>query len=83
MSARLSSYTILYQSFETFTTKILFIDKFFALQAEYEERFRALQLEMERRQGELREAQDTIKRLEDQLRETQVRPIYIKSIYLV
>ena len=29
-------------------------------------------MEMERRQGELKEAQDTIRRLEDQLRETQV-----------
>jgi len=41
------------------------------MQAEYEERFRSLQLEMERRQGELKEAQDTIRRLEDQLRETK------------
>jgi len=42
------------------------------MQAEYEERFRAMQAEMERRQGELQEAQETIKKLEDQLRETQV-----------
>ena len=42
------------------------------MQAEYEERFRAMQAEMERRQGELQEAQETIRKLEDQLRETQV-----------
>jgi len=42
------------------------------MQAEYEERFRAMQREMEQRQGELLSAQDTIKKLEDQLRETQV-----------
>jgi radixin len=42
------------------------------MQQEYEDRFRALQVEMERRQGELKEAQDTIRRLEDQLRETKV-----------
>jgi len=42
------------------------------MQAEYEERFRALQMEMERRQSELKDAQDTIRRLEDQLRETKV-----------
>jgi len=42
------------------------------MQAEYEERFRSMQQEMERRQSELLGAQDTIKKLEDQLRETQV-----------
>jgi len=42
------------------------------MQAEYEERFRSMQREMEQRQGELLSAQDTIKKLEDQLRETQV-----------
>merc|ERR1712142_405264 len=42
------------------------------MQAEYEERFRSMQQEMERRQGELSQAQDTIRKLEDQLRETQV-----------
>jgi radixin len=41
------------------------------LQGEYEDRFRAMQAEMERRQSELMDAQDTIKRLEGQLRETQ------------
>merc|ERR1719268_379637 len=42
------------------------------MQAEYEERFRSMQQEMERRQGELSTAQETIKKLEEQLRETQV-----------
>jgi len=42
------------------------------MQAEYEERFRSMQQEMERRQSELVAAQETIKKLEDQLRETQV-----------
>jgi len=42
------------------------------MQAEYEERFRSMQQEMERRQTELVTAQETIKKLEDQLRETQV-----------
>jgi len=42
------------------------------MQAEYEERFRSMQHEMERRKSELDAAQDTIKKLEDQLRETQV-----------
>jgi len=42
------------------------------MQAEYEERFRSMQQEMERRQGELSTAQETIRRLEEQLRETQV-----------
>ena len=37
------------------------------MQAEYEERFRSMQREMEQRQGELLSAQDTIKKLEDQL----------------
>jgi hypothetical protein len=34
------------------------------MQAEYEERFRAMQAEMERRQRELMEAQDTIRLVE-------------------
>jgi hypothetical protein len=34
------------------------------MQAEYEERFRAMQAEMERRQRELMEAQDTIRSVE-------------------
>ena len=42
------------------------------LQAEYEERFRSMQHEMERRQGELTTAQGTIRKLEEQLKETQV-----------
>jgi len=42
------------------------------MQAEYEERFRSMQQEMERRQGELSTAQETIRKLEEQLRETQV-----------
>ena len=42
------------------------------MQAEYEERFRSMQHEMERRKSELDAAQETIKKLEDQLRETQV-----------
>jgi len=42
------------------------------MQAEYEERFRSMQQEMERRQSELVAAQETIRKLEDQLRETQV-----------
>jgi len=42
------------------------------MQAEYEERFRSMQQEMERRQSELVAAQDTIRKLEDQLKETQV-----------
>merc|ERR1711902_286224 len=42
------------------------------MKAEYEERFRSMQQEMERRQTELVTAQETIKKLEDQLRETQV-----------
>merc|ERR1719431_134904 len=39
------------------------------LQAEYEERFKNMQLEMEKRQGELTTAQDTIRKLEEQLRD--------------
>ena len=31
------------------------------MQAEYEERFRSMQSEMEKRQGELKEAQETIR----------------------
>merc|ERR1712192_193108 len=42
------------------------------LQAEYEERFRSMQQEMERRQTELSTAQGTIRKLEEQLKETQV-----------
>jgi len=42
------------------------------MQAEYEERFRSMQEEMERRQSELVVAQEKIRKLEDQLRETQV-----------
>merc|ERR1711962_490509 len=42
------------------------------LQAEYEERFRSMQHEMERRQTELSTAQGTIRKLEEQLKETQV-----------
>jgi radixin len=42
------------------------------LQAEYEERFRSMQQEMERRQSELSTAQGTIRKLEEQLKETQV-----------
>ena len=42
------------------------------MQAEYEERFRSMQAEMGQRQKELQEAQETIRKLEDQLRETQV-----------
>ena len=42
------------------------------MQAEYEERFRSMQQEMERKQGELATAQETIRKLEGQLRKTQV-----------
>ena len=42
------------------------------VKAEFEERFRSMKSEMEMRQGELMEAQETIRKLEDQLRETQV-----------
>jgi len=41
------------------------------IQAEYEEKLRAMQADMETRQSALVEAQDQIRRLEDQLRETQ------------
>ena len=41
------------------------------IQAEYEEKLRAMQADMEKRQSALVEAQDQIRRLEDQLRETQ------------
>merc|ERR1719213_754101 len=41
------------------------------IQAEYEERLKAMQKDMETRQAALIEAQDQIKRLEEQLRETQ------------
>ncbi|TRY74465.1 hypothetical protein TCAL_08314 [Tigriopus californicus] len=41
------------------------------IQAEYEDRLKALQSDMEKRQKDLIEAQDQIRRLEDQLRETQ------------
>merc|ERR1711983_626212 len=41
------------------------------LQAEYEEKLRAMQADMETRQPALVEAQDQIRRLDDQLREPQ------------
>jgi len=41
------------------------------IQAEYEERLKTMQADMEKRQSALVEAQDQIRRLEDQLRETQ------------
>lgn len=41
------------------------------IQAEYEERLKSMQAEMEKRHGDLTEAQDQIRRLEDQLRQTQ------------
>ncbi len=41
------------------------------MQAEYEDRLKSLQSDMETRQRDLLEAQDRIKRLEEQLRETQ------------
>ena len=42
------------------------------MQAEYEERFRSMQQEMERKQGELATTQETIRKLKGQLRKTQV-----------
>lgn len=41
------------------------------IQAEYEERLKTMQADMEKRQSALVEAQEQIRRLEDQLRETQ------------
>ncbi len=41
------------------------------IQAEYEERLKSLQADMENRQKDLLEAQEQIRRLEEQLRETQ------------
>ena len=41
------------------------------LQAEYEERLKAMQAEMEKRHSDLTEAQEQIRRLEEQLRQTQ------------
>ena len=43
------------------------------IQAEYEDRLKKMQSEMEMRQKALLDAQTTIKQLEDQLKETQVR----------
>ena len=42
------------------------------IQAEYEDRLKKMQAEMEMRQKALLDAQTTIKQLEDQLKETQV-----------
>ena len=42
------------------------------IQAEYEDRLKKMQSEMEMRQKALLDAQTTIKQLEDQLKETQV-----------
>ena len=41
---------------------------------------RSMQAEMERRQKELQDAQETIRKLEDQLRETQVKPFSSFSV---
>jgi len=49
------------------------------IQAEYEERLKAMQADMEKRQAALLEAQDQIKRLEDQLRETQLSKEELES----
>jgi len=49
------------------------------IQAEYEERLKAMQKDMETRQAALIEAQDQIKRLEDQLRETQAAKDELES----
>merc|ERR1712024_10842 len=49
------------------------------IQAEYEERFRAMQREMEKRQESLIEAQEKIKTLETALRETQEAKIELEA----
>jgi len=59
------------QEREKLQREIALREKAERMQTEYEERFKTMQAEMEKRQRELIDAQDTIKRLEDQLRETQ------------
>ena len=49
------------------------------MQAEYEERLRALQSDMEKRQKDLLDAQEQIRRLEDTLRETQAAKEELES----
>ena len=53
------------------------------MQAEYEERFRSMQQEMERKQGELATAQETIRKLEGQLRKTQVATTCFCTFFLL
>ena len=52
------------------------------IQSEYEDRLKKMQADMELRQKALLDAQSTIKLLEDQLKETQVRllPDYLLKI---
>ena len=49
------------------------------IQGEYEDRLKKMQADMELRQKALLDAQSTIKLLEDQLKETQVRFLYLKN----